>query len=86
MSCADSTEKRVRDYPHRRFPIQELVKNLKITQQGRYGLFDIIVNYLPTAHDLRFEDIPVEVTNVSYGFATPWTITLSNVNPATIQL
>ena len=45
-------------------------------------MFDIIVNYLPTAHDLRFEGIPVEVTNVSYGFATPWIITLSNVNPA----
>ena len=36
-----------RDYPHRRFPVQELAAALGIMRKGHHGLFDIIVNYIP---------------------------------------
>ena len=74
-------EARARDNPHRRFPIQELVKALGITRQGRHGLFDVIINYIPAAYDFAFEDFPVEPTNLSYGFTAPWTVTIADTGP-----
>ncbi|MFZ2105478.1 MAG: amino acid adenylation domain-containing protein, partial [Roseiarcus sp.] len=70
-----------RDYQHRRFPIQELVTALGITRQGRHGLFDVIVNYIPGAYDFGFEELPVEVTNLSYGFSAPWMVTIADTGP-----
>ena len=82
MTIADAVrqidETRTRDYPHRRFPIQELVTTLGITRQGRHGLFDIIINYIPAAYDFAFEDFPVELTNLSYGFSVPWMVTIAD--------
>jgi amino acid adenylation domain-containing protein len=69
---------RVRNYPHRHFPIQELARDLGITRKGHHGLFDIIVNYIPAAYDFAFEDGPVEITNLSYGFSSPWTVTIAD--------
>ena len=45
-----------RDYQHRRFPMQELVAALGLTRQGRHGLFDVIVNYIPANYDFAFEN------------------------------
>jgi amino acid adenylation domain-containing protein len=85
MTIADAVrridEARARDYPHRRFPIQELATALGITRQGAHGLFDIIINYIPAAYDFAFEDFPVEVTNLSYGFTTPWMVTIADTGP-----
>jgi hypothetical protein len=71
-------EARTSDYPHRHFPIQELVTALGLLRQGRHGLFDIVVNYVPAAYDFAFEDEPVEITNLSYGFAAPWMVTIAD--------
>ena len=72
MTIADAVrqieEIRARNYPHRHFPIQELASELGITRKGHHGLFDIIINYIPAAYDFAFEDFPVELTNLSYGF------------------
>jgi len=82
MSLADAMaeieETRVRNYPHRHFPIQELARELGITRKGHHGLFDIIVNYIPAAYDFRFEDCPVDITNLSYGFSSPWAVTIAD--------
>ena len=67
-----------RDYQHRRFPMQELVAALGLTRQGRHGLFDVIVNYIPTVYDFAFEQLLVEVTNLSYGFSAPWMVTIAD--------
>jgi amino acid adenylation domain-containing protein len=69
---------RLRNYPHRQFPVQELARELSITRKGHHGLFDVIVNYIPASYDFTFEDFPVEVTNLSYGFTTPWAITIAD--------
>ena len=71
-------EARTLDYPHRHFPIQELVTALGLLRQGRHGLFDVVVNYIPAAYDFAFEDEPVEITNLSYGFAAPWMVTIAD--------
>lgn len=74
-------ETRARNYPHRRFPVQELVRELGLTRKGHHGLFDIIVNYIPAAYDFKFEDFPVELTNLSYGFTAPWAVTIADTGP-----
>ena len=65
-------------YPHRKYPVQELARELEITRKGHHGLFDVIVNYVPCAYDFRFEELPVELTNLSYGFTAPWTVTIAD--------
>ncbi len=72
---------RAQDNPHRRFPIQELIRESGITRPGRHGLFDIIINYVPIAYDFAFEDFPVELTNLSYGFTAPWMVTIADTGP-----
>src|SRR4029079_10627339 len=69
---------RARSYPHRHFPVEEIARQLWITRKGHHGLFDVIVNYVPVAYDFTFEDAPVEVTNLSFGFAVPWTTTIAD--------
>ena len=69
---------RAQDYPHRHFPIRELFRELGMTPAGQHGLFDIILNYIPIAYDFAFEDCPVELTNLSYGFTTPWMVTIAD--------
>ncbi len=85
MTIADAVcwidEARARDYPHRRFPIQELAAALGIIRQGNHGLFDIIINYIPGPYDFAFEDFPVELTNLSYGFSAPWMVTIADTSP-----
>lgn len=71
-------EARTLDYPHRHFPIQELVTALGLLRQGRHSMFDVVVNYVPAAYDFAFEDEPVEITNLSYGFAAPWMVTIAD--------
>jgi enterobactin synthetase component F len=73
---------RVQNYPHRHFPIQELARELGITRKGHHGLFDIIVNYIPAEYDFRFEESPVEIANLSYGFSSPWTVTIADTGLA----
>ncbi len=60
---------RARNYPHRHFPVQELARELGATRKGHHGLFDVIINYIPADYDFAFEKLPVELTNLSYGFA-----------------
>jgi hypothetical protein len=55
---------RLRNCPHRQFPVQELAKELSITRKGHHGLFDVIVNYIPAPYDFTFEDLPVQVKPV----------------------
>jgi enterobactin synthetase component F len=74
-------EAKARDYPHRHFPFQGLVTALGATRQGRYGLFDIILNYIPLAYDFAFEDFASELTNLSYGFTAPWVVTIADTGP-----
>jgi hypothetical protein len=62
---------RARNYPHRHFPVQELARELRVTRRGHHGLFDVIVNYIPAKYDFKFEDSPLELTNLSYGFVVP---------------
>lgn len=69
---------RVRDYPHRRFPLQELISALGITRAGGYGLFDVIVNFIPASYEFAFEKEPVELANLSYGFPAPWMVTIAD--------
>jgi amino acid adenylation domain-containing protein len=71
-------EARALDYPHRHFPLQELVTALGVVRHGQHGLFDVIVNFIPAAYDFAFEDIPVELGNLSYGFAAPWIVTIAD--------
>ena len=71
-------ERRIRDYPHRHFPIQDLIKSLGITRKGYHGLFDVIVNYIPLPYDFAFEDRPVEHTNLSHGLSVPWLVTIED--------
>ena len=75
-------EIRAQSYPHRRYPVQELARELEITRKGHHGLFDVIVNYIPGAYDFRFEELPVETANLSYGFTAPWTVTIADTDPA----
>ncbi len=72
---------RARNYPHRRFPVQELARDLGITRKGHHGLFDIIINYVPAEYDFAFEDSTVELTNLSYGFTSPWMVTIADAGP-----
>src|SRR4249919_2122609 len=69
---------RARSYPHRHFPVEEIARQLWITRMGHNGLFDVIINYVPVACDFAFGDVPAEVTNLSSGFAVPWTITIAD--------
>jgi enterobactin synthetase component F len=82
LSVADAVraidERRTQNYPHRHFPVQDIVRDIGITRKGHHGLFDVIVNYIPLLYDFSFEDSPAEVTNLSYGFATPWAVTAAN--------
>lgn len=82
MTIADAirqlNETLARDRPHRRFRIQELVAEFGITRERRHSLFDIIINYIPAAYDFAFEDSPVELTNLSYGFFVPWMVTIAD--------
>jgi amino acid adenylation domain-containing protein len=73
---------RARNYPHRHFPVQELARELGITQKGHYGLFDVIINYIPATYDFTFEELPLELTNLSHGFAAPFLVTISDLGPA----
>ena len=72
---------RTADYPHRHFPLQDLIKGLGITRRGYHGLFDIIVNYVPLRYDFAFEDCPVEHTNLSHGLTAPWLLTIEDPGP-----
>ena len=72
---------RARNYPHRHFPVEEIARQLWITRKGHHGLFDVIINYVPVAYDFAFEDVPAEVTNLSSGFAVPWSITIADTGP-----
>ena len=72
---------RARNYQHRHFPVQTLARELGITRKGRHGLFDVIVNYIPASYDFKFEDSPVELTNLSYGFAAPFLVTIADLGP-----
>jgi enterobactin synthetase component F len=74
-------ELRMQDHPHRRFPVQELVRDLGITRKGYHGLFDVIVNYIPASYDFAFEGSSVEMTNLSYGFTTSWMVTIADSAP-----
>ncbi|HXZ21928.1 MAG TPA: amino acid adenylation domain-containing protein [Pseudolabrys sp.] len=74
-------ELRTRDYPHRHFPIQELIKSLGITRKGYHGLFDVIVNYIPMAYDFTFENYPIKHTNLSHGLGAPWLVTIEDYGP-----
>jgi enterobactin synthetase component F len=69
-------EARTRNYPHRHFPIQELVGEPGLVRKGQYGLFDVIINYIPLTYDFAFEALPVEHTNLSNGFTAPWLVTV----------
>ena len=85
MTIADTVRQieaiRARNYPHRHFPVQELARELGITRKGHHGLFDIIINYVPAEYDFAFEDSTVELTNLSYGFTLPWTVTIADTGP-----
>ena len=72
---------RIQDYPHRHFPLQDLIKSLGITRKGYHGLFDIIVNYIPLAYDFAFENGPVEHFNLSHGLTAPWMVTIEDPGP-----
>ena len=74
---------RARNYPHRHFPVQELARELGVMRKGHHGhgLFDVIVNYIPAKYDFAFEDSPVELTNLSYGFAAPFMVTIADLGP-----
>ena len=74
-------EMRIQDYPHRHFPLQDLIKSLDITRKGCHGLFDIIVNYIPIAYDFTFENGSVEHFNLSHGLTAPWMVTLEDPGP-----
>ena len=86
ISIADALRRideiRTQNYPHRHFPVQEIARELGITRKGYHGLFDVIVNYVPVAYDFALEDFPVELINLSYGFAAPWTVTIADTSPA----
>lgn len=71
-------EKRTQNYPHRRYSVQELARELEITRKGYHGLFDIIVNYIPAKYEFSFEETPVELINLSYGFTAPWIVTIAD--------
>jgi amino acid adenylation domain-containing protein len=68
-----------RDYAHRRFPIVELGRLLQLTRQGRFGLYDVSINYVPTDYDFYFAGASIAVTNISSGFFTPWAITIADL-------
>ena len=82
MTVADAVRQieatRAQNYPYRHYPVQELVRELGITRKGYHGLFDIIINYIPAEYNFAFEDTTIEVTNLSYGFTSPWMITIAN--------
>ena len=69
---------RARNYPHRHYPIQELVRELGITRKGYHGLFDVIVNFVPTPYDFAFENMPVEFTSLKNGFTVPWLVAVTD--------
>ena len=69
---------RAQNYPHRNFPIQELVRELGIVRKGQHGLFDVIVNYIPSAYDFSFEDSPIGLKTLSNGFPAPWLVTITD--------
>ena len=73
-------ELRTRDYPHRNFPIQELIRSLGITRKGHHGLFDVIVNYIPLPYDFAFERDRVEHFNLSHGLPAPWLVTIEDTD------
>ena len=72
---------RIQDYPHRHFPLQDLIKSLGITRKGYHGLFDIIVNYIPLSYEFGFEDRPVGHSNLSHGLTAPWLVTIEDFGP-----
>ena len=74
---------RRQNYRHRHFPIYELGSAASLARHGRYSLFDAIVNYVPAKFDFGFEDSNTEVANLSYGFPSPWLVTVAN--PGTDQ-
>jgi enterobactin synthetase component F len=71
-------EVRAQDYPHRFFPLQELLSELGILRKGHHNLYDAVINYIPARYDFSFEVTPVEITNLSYGFTAPWVVTIAD--------
>ena len=69
---------RAQNYPHRRFRVQDLARELDVTRKGQHGLFDIICNYVPATYDFAFEGPTVEIRNLSYSFAVPWAVTVAD--------
>jgi amino acid adenylation domain-containing protein len=69
------------DYPHRRFPAQELARELGIIRKGRRSLFDVTISYVPERYNFKFEQSPVERTNLSSTFTTPFKVTITDLGP-----
>jgi amino acid adenylation domain-containing protein len=71
-------EIKAQSYPHRRYSLLALSRDLGLMRKGYHGLYDVDVNYVPASYDFAFEACPVELTNLSYGFATAWRVTVEN--------
>ena len=65
-----------RNYPHRRFPVQDLARELQLARKGHYSLFDVMINYIPSPYEFAFEEGQVELKNLAYGFTAPWTVSI----------
>jgi nonribosomal peptide synthetase DhbF len=68
-----------KDVAHRRFPFYELGSDLQLARKGRAGLYDISINFLATDYGIDIAGAPIEVTNLSSGFFTPWAITVADL-------
>jgi thioesterase domain-containing protein/acyl carrier protein len=62
------------DLKHQRFPTDHISAGLQLRRQGRAALFDVALNYVRNNYAFDFAGGPVECTNISSGFALPWTI------------
>lgn len=62
------------DLEHQRFPTQHVMRGLELRHPGRNTLFDVAINYVRSDYGFDFGGKPVSCSNLSAGFALPWSI------------
>lgn len=62
------------DLKHQRFPTDHLHRDLQLRRLGRTGLFDAVINYVRNDYEFEVGGAPITCTNLSSGFASPWSI------------
>jgi len=74
------------DLKHQQFPTDRIHGALQLRRLRRHGLFDISINYVRNDYGFSCAGAPVACTNLSSGFALPWSVMALEYGRAGIDL